>query len=58
MNDISIPKYLPMTQRMLNRGYTSACIDNEVLKHMDLSFFPPSKIVESGKENVDAGKLY
>ena len=30
-----------MSQRMLNRGYTSASINQSVLKDMDLSFFPP-----------------
>ena len=40
-NDETIPIDLPMSQRMLNRGYTSASINQSVLKDMDLSFFPP-----------------
>ena len=41
LNDETIPVDLPMTQRMLNRGYTSTSINQSVLRDMDLSFFPP-----------------
>jgi len=32
-----LPKHLPVTQRMIQRGYTSANLDETTLRNMDLS---------------------
>lgn len=37
MNNNLLPKHLPVTQRMIQRGYTSSSLDEAALKTMDLS---------------------
>lgn len=37
MNHNVLPKHLPVTQRMIQRGYTSSNLDEATLKTMDLS---------------------
>ncbi|KAF6023693.1 hypothetical protein EB796_017999 [Bugula neritina] len=37
MNNNVLPKHLPVTQRMIQRGYTSSSLDEAMLKTMDLS---------------------
>lgn len=37
MNTNVLPKHLPVTQRMIQRGYTSSSLDEATLRNMDLS---------------------
>lgn len=45
MNNNALPRHLPVTQRMIQRGYTSAGIDEATLTAMDLSI-----IIEDDKK--------
>ncbi|XP_064614731.1 WD repeat-containing protein on Y chromosome-like [Liolophura sinensis] len=40
LESVDLPRNLPMSQRMINRGYTSENLTQDDLKVMDLSFFP------------------